>query len=256
MFDAGYDHQATLKYIKELTENSHDKGILLHMDSGGGSMYHSDELYLALAQYKEKTGRPVHVYMSTMCASGCYWISMVADSIMANLVTLTGSLGVVISLTDMSGLFENLGLRAVPIDSGEHKSAGAVGTEITPEQEAVFQDITDEYYEMFVELIAKGRSMDVETVRELADGRIYSAQQALELDLIDEIGNWEKALADFKAKTGAPAHNPDISGGSSMGRLGTWISSLRSRDTDGIVLSKFDVLPRGVPLLVAPELVY
>jgi len=254
--ESGYDHQATMEYIRNLSTNSLDRGILLYMNTPGGTVYHSDELYLALLEYKEITGRPIYAFMAEMCASGGYYISMAADHIMANRITLTGSLGVVSVLLDTSELFEIIGLRTVVLDSGEHKATGTMGTEITPNQAAVYQSFIDESYDLFVSLIAEGRGMSEQTVRELADGRIYTALQALELGLIDEIGNWEIALADFGELTGAIPYYPSL-----YIQPTFWdgvlvrLSRTNSMSETDFALMRLSELPSGVPLAIAMELV-
>jgi len=254
--DDGYDHNATMRYIRDLADNPLDKGILLYMNTPGGTVYHSDELYLELLDYKAKTGRPVHVYMAEMCASGGYYISMASDHISANRITMTGSIGVISTVLDVSGLFEGLGIRNVVIDTGEHKGAGALGTELTPSQEAVMRSMVDEYYDLFVELVADGRSMSADKVRKLADGRVYTARQALQADLIDEICSWEKTLSDFRALTGAAAHYPYLYTEVTLfGTVLTRLSGIFPKSEADIVLSGINGLPAGLPLAIAPELI-
>ena len=254
--DAGYNHYATVHYIRDLADNELNKGILLYMNTPGGTVYHSDELYLELLDYKKKTGRPVYAYMSEMCASGGYYISMAADYIYANRISVTGSIGVYSSMTDMSELFDEIGIRTVLIDTGEHKGAGFPGTKITPNHEAVMQSMIDEYYDLFVGLIADGRNMSVDTVRSLADGRIYTANQALALGLIDEISSWEKALSDFEDLTGVTAHYPFLYTEVSLfGPLFMRLSNIFPKNEVDIVMSVMNDLPPGVPLAIAPELI-
>ena len=253
--ETGYDHQGTVSYIASLIYNSYDKGILLYMDTPGGTVYHSDELYLALLDYKAKTGRPVYAYMAETCASGGYYISMAADYLFANRITVTGSIGVFSTLLDTSELFDKLGVRTILVDTGEHKGVGTMGIEITPAQAAVMQSMIDEYYDLFVDLIADGRNMDNTTVRGLADGRIYTARQALELGLIDEICTWEKALLDFEGITGAEAHYPYLIIETPLfGQILARISGDFPSTEADIALGGIDALPCGVPLAIAPEL--
>jgi len=253
--EGGYDHAATLDYIRALAYNSYDRGILLYMNTPGGTVYHSEELRLALLEYKKISGRPVYVYMAEVCASGGYWISMAADHVAANQMTITGSIGVVSTYLDMSELFENLGIRTVVIDTGEHKSTGTMGVEITQSQEAVIRSMIDEYKEIFLELVADGRNMDMQTTRTIADGRIYTASQALDLRLIDEIKGWDTAVSDFEALTGVPAFYPYLVADTSFwGALGEMASRVFPRSEADIALSAIEALPRGVPLVVAPEL--
>lgn len=183
----GYQHTTTMEYIDDLMYDSYNKGILLYVDSPGGTVYESEELYDKLKEYKENTGNPVWTYMSHYAASGGYMISMPSDRIFANANTVTGSIGVIMSGYDMTGLYEKLGIRYVSITSGPFKDSSMM----TDEQIAVYQSQVDEYYGKFVGMVAEGRGMPEEDVRKLADGRTYTAQQALENGLIDDISSYE-----------------------------------------------------------------
>ena len=180
---SGYQHDSTMNYIDELMDDENNKGILLYVDSPGGTVYESEELYLKLKEYKEKTKRPIWDYMAHYAASGGYMISMASDKIYANSNTTTGSIGVIMSGYDMSGLYEKLGIRYVSITSGANKDS----SKFTDEQIAIYQDQINEYYEKFVGIVADGRNMSEDAVKQLADGRTYTAKQAKENGLIDEI---------------------------------------------------------------------
>lgn len=192
MSTSGYDHDAAMEFVDEMMEDNANKGIFLSLDTPGGTVYESDELYLKLMEYKEETGRPVYAYMHSVAASGGYYIAMAADEIYANRNTTTGSIGVIMSGMEMSGLYEKLGISEINITSGPNKAMGSAGTPMTEEQIAIYQSIVDEAYGIFVDIVATGRGMDEATVREIADGRIYTAQQALALNLIDGIDVAEK----------------------------------------------------------------
>ena len=183
----GYQHTTTMEYIDRLMEDSNNKGILLYVDSPGGTVYESEELYLKLMEYKETTGRPIWDYMSHYAASGGYMTSVAADKIYANPNTVTGSIGVIMSGYDMTGLYEKLGIRYISITSGENKDS----SQMTEEQIAIYQEQVDEYYSRFVEIVADGRGMTEDGVKALADGRTYTASQAKENGLIDEIALYD-----------------------------------------------------------------
>lgn len=187
----GYDHQGTLNLIEDYMASEYNKGILLYVDTPGGSVYASDELYLKLKEYSDETQRPVWVYMASQACSGGYYISMAADKIYANRNAWTGSIGVIIGLSNFEGLYEKLGIKDIYFTSGANKSMGAAGLPITAEQEKIFQSMVDESYEQFLDIIVEGRNMSKDTLRPIADGRIYTAQQALELNLIDGISDYE-----------------------------------------------------------------
>ena len=182
-----YLHSTTLKHIDELVKDKNNKGILLYVDSPGGTVYESEELYLKLQEYKEDTKRPIWVYMAHYAASGGYLISMTADEIFANPNTTTGSIGVIMSGYDLSGLYEKLGIKYVSITSGANKDS----SQMTDEQIAIYQEQVNEYYERFVDIVEEGRGMSEAEVKKIADGRTYTAKQALKLGLVDEIALYE-----------------------------------------------------------------
>lgn len=183
----GYHHTTTMQYLDELMADQNNKGILLYVDSPGGAVYESEELYQKIQEYKEVTGRPVWAYMAHYAASGGYMASVTADKIYANPNTVTGSIGVIMSGYDMTGLYEKLGIRYISITSGENKDSSS----LTDEQIAIYQSQVDECYADFVDKVVKGRNMSEEQVKALADGRTYTAKQAKENGLIDEICLYE-----------------------------------------------------------------
>lgn len=195
--DASYNHNWTLDYIDELMNEDSNRGILLYVNSPGGGIYESDELYLKLKQYKEKTNRPVYAYMAQTAASGGLYVCMAADKIYANRMTMTGSIGVIMSLTDTTGLQELIGIKEEHITSGKNK---AMGNPLTDEQRDILQSLIDESYNIFVDVVAENRNLTTEEVKKLADGRVYSPEQAKSLGLIDEIGTVEEALNAMKTE--------------------------------------------------------
>ena len=190
-----YNHDLNMNYIDQLMENDNNKGILLYIDSPGGTVYESDELYLKLMEYKEVTSRPVYAYFASQACSGGYYIAMAADKIYANRNCWTGSIGVIVSLTNCKKLYDKLGIKEIDITSGDNKAMGSAGLDLTDEQYDILQSLVDEAYEQFAGIVSEGRNMDMATVKKLADGRIYSALQAKDAGLVDEVGQ----LEDFKA---------------------------------------------------------
>lgn len=189
-----YQHGWTINQIDMLMENEDNKGIFLYVNSPGGGIYESDELYLKLKEYKEVTGRPVYAYMAQTAASGGLYVTMAADKIYANRMTMTGSIGVIMSVMDTTGLQELIGVKEENITSGPNK---AMGNPLTNEQKEILQSMVDESYDIFVDIIAENRKLDEAKVREIGDGRIYSAYQAKEVGLIDEVGTYEEAMQNF-----------------------------------------------------------
>lgn len=193
-----YRHVTTLDYIDRLMADTNNKGILLYVDSPGGTVYESEELYQKLQEYKAQTGRPVWDYMAHYAASGGYMVSMPADKIYANPNTTTGSIGVIMSGFDMTGLYEKLGMRYISITSGKNKDS----SKMTDEQIEIYQSQVNECYEDFVEKVSEGRNMSVDEVKTLADGRTYTAKQAKENGLIDEICLFDDMKADMSQELG------------------------------------------------------
>lgn len=187
-----YSQKWILDTISNLRDDPNNKGILLFIDSPGGGVYESDEVYLALESYKKQTERPVYAYFASIAASGGYYIGCASDYIMANRNTLTGSIGVIAGqFTDLSQLMEKWGIKTTVIHSGRNKTLGNLSEPITPEQRDIMQSISDECYGQFTDIVAKSRSLSKEAVYEIADGRIYTARQALENGLIDAIGSFD-----------------------------------------------------------------
>lgn len=198
----GYDHPSTMNYVDQLMYDDNNVGILLYMNTPGGEVTAADDLYLKLMQYKEYTGRKIYCYFADQSCSGGYYISMAADEIYANRNCWTGSIGVIVSMTNMQGLYEKLGIEEINITSGANKAMGSSGEELTWEQYDILQGLVDEAYDQFVSIIVEGRNLSVKRVRELADGRIYSAKQALEADLIDGICTFDEYIYRIYDKEG------------------------------------------------------
>lgn len=199
---AGYDHPTTMSYVDQLMEDENNKGILLYMNTPGGEVTASDDLYLKLMEYKEVTGNKIYCYFGDQSCSGGYYISMAADEIYANRNCWTGSIGVIISMSNMQGLYEKLGIEEINITSGANKAMGSAGEELTAEQRDIMQGLVDEAYDQFVSIIVEGRGLSEDKVRELGDGRIYTAKQALEEDLIDGICTEEEYYERIYAELG------------------------------------------------------
>lgn len=189
-----YDHQGILKFIDELIENPDNVGIFLNIDSPGGYTYQVVEVYEKLQKYKEQTGRKIYAYCNSYCCSGGYYIAATADEIYANSESIVGSIGVIMSSYNCTGLYEKLGIKEINITSGKNKAMGSAGTEMTEEQLAIYQSIIDESYERFVDVVSENRSIDRDTVYKLADGRIYSSAQAQKSGLIDGVMNYESFM--------------------------------------------------------------
>lgn len=196
-----YNQKWLLDMIGSLMKDENNKGLFIYVDSPGGSVYEADELYLKLCEYKETTGRPIYAYFSHMAASGGYYIGCVADYIMANRNCTTGSIGVIMGpVYTLTGLFEKYGIESTSITAGKNKNMFNINEPITAEQRQIIQDYINEAYDQFTGIVAKERSLPIERVREIADGRIYTAKQALEIKLIDKICGYDEAVDYMKSE--------------------------------------------------------
>jgi len=167
------------------------KAVVVHVNSPGGSVVASDEIYHALLEFE----KPIVVWMDEMAASGGYYIACGGDYVIAHPNTLTGSIGVISQFLNVEELMDKIGVEAVVITSGPRKDIGSLFREMTEEEQALWKVVIDETYEGFVEIVAQARDLPLERVRELADGRIYTGRQALELGLVDQVGTRDDAIA-------------------------------------------------------------
>lgn len=195
---SGYQHTWTLEQLDYLMTDENNKGLIVFVNSPGGGVYESDELYLKIKEYQKETKNPVYATMGTMAASGGYYISAPADKIFANRNTWTGSIGVTMgTLYDVSEVLKKYGIKTNTITSGANKAMGSSVEPMTEEQRAIFQSLVDEAYEQFAGIVSKERNIPMAETKKIADGRIYTAKQALKLKLVDEIGTYDEAMADM-----------------------------------------------------------
>jgi protease-4 len=166
------------------------KAIVLQVESPGGSAAASQEILNELELVK----KPIVVSMGDVVASGGYYISAKADKIVALPSTLTGSIGVISEIPNLKGLFDKLGIDVEVFTGGKHKDMYAGLRELTPEEKVIMQEITDQIYDQFVQVVAEGRNLSEDKVRELATGQLYTGVQAKELGLVDELGGLNEAI--------------------------------------------------------------
>jgi len=174
------------------------KGVILRLDTPGGDVTSSDVLYHEIRKFKEKKRAPVVALMMGVAASGGYYVASACDSIVAHPSTITGSIGVISVFPNIEGLFDKVGVKAIVIKSGGMKDAGSPFRSMSAEEQRIFQDIIDEFYEKFLRVVEERRKDAIarEELTKIADGRVYTAAQALELNLIDKIGYFDDALAE------------------------------------------------------------
>lgn len=179
------------------------KAVILRLDTPGGEVTASDIIYHEVLRFKERTGRPVIGLMMSVAASGGYYIASACDAIIAHPSTLTGSIGVISIFPSVEALMAKIGVKVNIIKSGPSKDSGSPFRDMTEDEKKIFQAVIDEYYEGFLAVVAKGRQGKIAAaeLRRIADGRVYTAPQALKLGLIDAVGYFDDAFA--RAKDGA-----------------------------------------------------
>ena len=173
----GYDHKATLNALDDILEDDTIKGVLLKVNSPGGGVYESAELHKRIKAIVDAK-KPVYVAMGNTAASGGYYISAPATKIYAAPSTLTGSIGVIMGGTNLSGLMDKLGITNQTIKSAAHKDIGSNTRPMTDEERAILQSVVDDLYGEFLNVVSQGRHMDMATLRPLADGSVFTGKQA------------------------------------------------------------------------------
>ena len=199
-----YSRASVINQIKEAKSNSNVKAILLSVNTPGGGVYETAELYNEL----KNSGKDVYVSMKKQATSGGYYVSMAAKKIFANTETTTGSLGVIMSYVSAQKFLNDYGIKQETIRSGEQKAVGGLTEDLPESTRKIYQEQNKEAYDRFVKAIAQGRSMSEDEVRKLADGRTYTGTQAVENKLIDKIGT-EEDLINF-IKEDKKLSNPKV----------------------------------------------
>ncbi len=188
--------------IDELHQYKDDEGvkaIILRIDSPGGGVGPSQEIYREVSKIKSENRKKVVASMGSVAASGGYYIASASDLIVANPGTITGSIGVLMEFTNIEELFRKIGIKGVVLKSGEHKDIGSPFREMTPEEKKLIQSVIDNVHQQFIQAVADGRKMDRSKVAQVADGRILTGEQAKQLGLVDQLGNLHDAI-DTAAK--------------------------------------------------------
>lgn len=201
------DSQTTVTDLKRFGENPSIKAIVIRIDSPGGGVVPSQEIYDAVQRVRNKNNKAVIASMGTVAASGGYYIASATDRIIANPGTLTGSIGVIMETANVEGLLKKIGVEGIVVKSGKFKDVGSPLRKMTDEEQALLQSVMDDVHKQFIDAVAEGRALEVSAVQALADGRIFTGRQAKEAKLVDELGNLEDAIqlaADLAGIEGEP----------------------------------------------------
>jgi protease-4 len=186
------DAAVVIAQMKDFCEDDAIKAIVLRINSPGGGVGPSQEIYREVQ--KSVKLKKIVVSMGAVAASGGYYVAAGADGIMANPGTITGSIGVIMGFTNFQELFARIGLTAVVVKSGEFKDTGSSSRKMTDAEKKLLQEVVDTIHRQFVTAIVNGRHLDIEKVDSIADGRIFSGEKALEIGLVDRLGNFEDAI--------------------------------------------------------------
>ncbi|BFN36834.1 signal peptide peptidase SppA [Fidelibacter multiformis] len=186
-----------LEDLEEISSIRDLKALILHINSPGGGTAASQELYYAVKRIKEEYDYPVISVLSSLGASGGYYVALATDSIYALPGTLTGSIGVIMDFPQWTEVMDKIGVDMHVVKSGEYKDTGSPFRDFTAEDRRYYQELVDDVYDQFISAVAEARSMDKETVKKISDGRVYTGRQALELGLIDHLGTMEDGIEDL-----------------------------------------------------------
>jgi protease-4 len=203
------DSSGIIEQIRQFQEDDGVKAIVLRIDSPGGGVGPSQEIHREILRLKSQSGKKVVTSMGSVAASGGYYIACASDLIVANPGTITGSIGVLMEFTNIEELLKKVGIKGVVLKSGEHKDIGTPFREMTPDERKIVQDVIDNVHQQFIEAVAKGRGLDREKVVQIADGRIFTGEQAKQLGLVDEMGNLQDAI-DRVAKMVGIVGKPNV----------------------------------------------
>ena len=194
--------QEVVSQLRRAEEDEDVKAVIIKIDSPGGSVTASDILYSEIAGFKNRTGAKVVVAMMGVAASGGYYISLPADYILAHPTTVTGSIGVIFARPKVTDLMDKIGVAVEVNKSGADKDMGSPFRQTSAAEEKIFQDLTDRLGVRFVDLVARHRKLEPEIVAQISTARVYLANEALELGLVDEIGYLASAVRQAKKLAG------------------------------------------------------
>jgi protease-4 len=201
------DSRVVLAELRRFREMPWVKAIVVRVDSPGGAVAPTQEIFEEIQRAKKK--KPFIASMGSTAASGGYYIAAACDKVLANAGTLTGSIGVIMQLSNVEELMKKVGVKGFNVKSGVNKDLGSPFQPLSPEGRQILQSLVDNVHSQFVVAVAQSRGMDEAVVRKLADGRIYSGEQARDLGLVDQIGTLEDAI-ELAAKRAGIAAEPAV----------------------------------------------
>lgn len=223
------DSRRTTEWIQRLAEDEAVQGVLVRIDSPGGVVAPSQEIYSAVRSLAQK--KPVVASMGAVAASGGYYIACGADRIVANPGSITGSIGVKAQMLSFQGLMQKVGIQDQTVVSGELKDAGSPTHALSEKERTYYQELVDDLHKQFVLAVAQGRKMELDEVRELADGRAYTGQQAKKVGLVDVLGGRQDAIDLLSEMAGIEGTVHRVEGPEEPSSLLSWILGLVAKWT-------------------------
>ena len=196
-----------IEELQQYVDDKDVKAIILRIDSPGGGVGPSQEIYREVMKIRLK--KKVVTSMGAVAASGGYYIASASDLIVANPGTITGSIGVIMQFSNLEELLKKIGIKGVVLKSGEHKDIGSPFREMTPEEKRIMQEVLDNVHQQFIQAVADGRKLDRAKVAEIADGRIFTGEQAKNLGLVDQMGNLQDTI-EVTAKMVGISGKPNV----------------------------------------------
>ncbi len=187
------DSRDVVRQLSKYRRDDDIKAILLRINSPGGAVAPSQEIYDEVLRVRADK-KKIYASMGSLAASGGYYIAVAADRIYANPGTLTGSIGVIMAFGNAEKLMEKIGLEPQVVKSGKYKDVGSPARKMTAEEHVYLQHVVDDVHQQFIDAVAKGRNMSTKEARKLADGRVFTGRQALELKMVDEMGGLEDVI--------------------------------------------------------------
>ncbi|GAJ97707.1 signal peptide peptidase SppA [Geomicrobium sp. JCM 19055] len=238
-FSVGYHHRQFLEMLEDAMEDPLVDGIVITVNTPGGSVVASNAIYEQVVRSKEEFDTPVYVSMGEMAASGGYYIAAGADYIMAHPATLTGSIGTVMSAgLNFADLAEEWGISETSVSSGEYKQMGSPFQTLSEEEEALLQEISDDMYEDFTAVVAEGRGFSDEEIDTLAQGQLFTGNQALENGLVDELGDLRDAVSHMELMLDLDATVTHYTSGSTVGSMWNVVAPMASKDPVSTILEE------------------
>lgn len=188
------DSRDFVDQLKEFGKRPGVRSVVIRINSPGGGVAASQEIYEAILRFRKETGKKVIVSMASVAASGGYYVACAADTIYANPGSVTGSIGVILDWYNYGDLLEWAKLKNIVIKTGPFKDAGSSTRPLTEKEREYFQSLVNSMYDQFITAVATNRNMEDEAVRQIADGRVFTGQDAFEIGLVDEIGTYQDAI--------------------------------------------------------------